>query len=661
MTTLAPPPLLPPYNSSQPARLNGQYQQYNPETTLHPAHARRERGPSRFADGLPTPPEVKAMTDVYYHNGQPPHFIDRNFYQLPFNTQPGHKQNNISWNPPTNGKVDGLAINPDTSRAPNAVKDVSYEPAQKSTNESIASFLRIPEAIDRKGGSLTELAAEVIDNTSHCMKLILTFQITCLFWFESATTLQNIEQSPADAPYTKILAPDTTPTMGFRKWVTTILATTQVTRNVIILALLFIYRLKKSNPQVSGKQGSEFRLLTIALMLGNKFLDDNTYTNKTWAEVSGISVSEIHVMEVEFLSNMRYNLYVSSEEWEDWMVKLGKFRVFLFESSRVSVQRTMALNTPTPLTLPQHKLPSPPSPLHNEVQNYPTQILTPNSTAMPRSQRASPVRSFPDSILGPRKRSLDVSSEEPPAKRGMQSLPASTVPSRSATAVARLPSIYTPTSSAPFTPAPETSYNAPAHASLSSSGIPRLPMPRIQTNLDPVTASVNPWNNQLPLPNGRAMSSVYPSNSSWTQPTTPTSTIPSGSLNPYHNSAPTIPDTSQAGTPFSVRSVHGSPVSHNFHTLTPTTHLSPSVFLNNRNSPYRPIRAVNTLLYPPPSTSLQNPSRNIPFDQMHYQPLSKQSAERKVGVVPYLQQDPWSVPYPVHPNVNSTRTYSQSN
>lgn len=45
---------------------------------------------------------------------------------------------------------------------------------------------------------------------------------------------------------------------------------TQVTQNVIILALMFIYRLKKLNPGVKGKVGSEFRLLTVALMLGNK-------------------------------------------------------------------------------------------------------------------------------------------------------------------------------------------------------------------------------------------------------------------------------------------------------------------------------------------------------------------------------------------------------
>lgn len=68
----------------------------------------------------------------------------------------------------------------------------------------------------------------------------------------------------------KRLRDDAAPSLGFRKWVTAILSTTQVTDKVIILALLFIYRLKKINPAVKGKVGSEYRLLTVALMLGNK-------------------------------------------------------------------------------------------------------------------------------------------------------------------------------------------------------------------------------------------------------------------------------------------------------------------------------------------------------------------------------------------------------
>ena|SRR2546423_630449 len=97
-----------------------------------------------------------------------------------------------------------------------------------------------------------------------------SIQITCLFWFESASTIKHAEELSDVSFVDRGLVPDAAPSIGFRKWVTTILTTTLVSKNVILLALLFIYRLKKFNPGVSGKRGSEFRLFTIALMLGNK-------------------------------------------------------------------------------------------------------------------------------------------------------------------------------------------------------------------------------------------------------------------------------------------------------------------------------------------------------------------------------------------------------
>jgi hypothetical protein len=91
--------------------------------------------------------------------------------------------------------------------------------------------------------------------------------MTCLFWFEKTSKLQAIEDHQHPVPS---LVAEAIPTVGFQKWVATILSTTQVSQNVILLALLFIYRLKKFNSGVKGKKGSEFRLMTVALMLGNK-------------------------------------------------------------------------------------------------------------------------------------------------------------------------------------------------------------------------------------------------------------------------------------------------------------------------------------------------------------------------------------------------------
>lgn len=91
--------------------------------------------------------------------------------------------------------------------------------------------------------------------------------MTCLFWFEKTSKIQAIEDRRNPVPS---IVPEAIPTAGFQKWVSTILSTTQVSQNVILLALLFVYRLKKFNASVKGKKGSEFRLMTVALMLGNK-------------------------------------------------------------------------------------------------------------------------------------------------------------------------------------------------------------------------------------------------------------------------------------------------------------------------------------------------------------------------------------------------------
>jgi hypothetical protein len=96
--------------------------------------------------------------------------------------------------------------------------------------------------------------------------------MTCLFWFESTEELKvagDTHSRPPNAPIPPLPAL-AKPHDQFRKWVFSVLSTTQVTQNVILLALLFIYRLKMSTPQIKGRAGSEYRLLTVALMLGNK-------------------------------------------------------------------------------------------------------------------------------------------------------------------------------------------------------------------------------------------------------------------------------------------------------------------------------------------------------------------------------------------------------
>lgn len=539
-----------------------------------------ERGGYIESSGLPTPPPTEAMTAISAMHG-------RVSYPAPYyrSDQPA-LDSRPSYAPSTRPSTNHYETRSYT-RGLSAVSN-SIRPNE----EQIATHLQIPESVNGSKGSLSEFAA----------------RITCLFWFETSDKLEYAENLPESAATDLCLNADAVPSIGFVKWVTTILSTTQVGRNVVLLALMFIHRLKKFNPSVSGKRGSEFRLLTIALMLGNKFLDDNTYTNKTWAEVSGISVNEIHIMEVEFLSNMRYELYASSQQWKEWKFKLNRFGSFYEKALACHTPpKASSPTTPTSQTM-YHKLPSPTASLRHKG-SYST---LPNPLHTMQQVQRSPAKPYPgtDYLLN-RKRSLDTSLDMPPAKRIHSAMPNSIA--------ALSPSVYTPQSS--FTPDSASSALSFESMRLPQPAAPAMPMHPHQ-QMAPLS---------LPLP--RAMSSVYPAANMVNNAPSKSLTLPSGHGMPS-NIPPRLP--SHAG------STNGSPTNL-YGPATPTRPgLSPSYFLANRSSPYRPVRNVNTLLIPPPSTAMHNPIKSINFQQMQYQPLSKQANDVKLGPMPCLQPDAWA-------------------
>lgn len=81
-------------------------------------------------------------------------------------------------------------------------------------------------------------------------------------------------------------------------------------------------------PVTQRSAGHVYRMLTIALLLASKFLDDNTFQNKSWAEVTGLPVVELNTLEREWLEEMGWNLHVDPtgkkgfeiwrQTWEHW-------------------------------------------------------------------------------------------------------------------------------------------------------------------------------------------------------------------------------------------------------------------------------------------------------------------------------------------------------
>jgi hypothetical protein len=79
-------------------------------------------------------------------------------------------------------------------------------------------------------------------------------------------------------------------------------------------------------------------MLTVALLLGSKFLDDNTFQNKSWSEVSGISVKDLNTLEYEWLSATGWCLYVNLDKSEDYNAWLKNWRDWLQNKKRQQAQ-----------------------------------------------------------------------------------------------------------------------------------------------------------------------------------------------------------------------------------------------------------------------------------------------------------------------------------
>ena len=373
-------------------------------------------------------------------------------------------------------------------------------------------------------------------------------------------------------------------------------------------------------------------------------LDDNTYTNKTWAEVSGISVSEVHVMEVEFLSNMRYSLFTSEKQWKDWHIKLGKFAAYVDAASRPQPERLPAPSrgpsTPTVLNPPT--LPSPPGSTH----------ASPPFQATNSPHRATYSKTPPSLYSGPlpeldlrngRKRSVDENAYEPLPKRLSRHYPPPYPPTSSSS----------PASSLGM--ASGTATTAPSHAppSYSATSGPRLELPRLAVpalNASSGSCTTVRPSHQLPpiQHSGRTTpQSVYPPPVNWSTPSSVSASSGPPSRPQLFTSGPSYDYQSRQQSPYPT-SANVSPTSSVFPSSAsqsqPPTQLSPSYFLFQRNSPYRPVRQVNTLLQHPPSGSIQNVPA-VPTESMHYQPLGKSARERKVGVLPMWDHNTFSEPH----------------
>lgn len=186
------------------------------------------------------------------------------------------------------------------------------------------------------------------------------------------------------------------------------LNTTQVSTSVLILALLYIQRLKRLHTQIKGQDGSEYRVGVTALVLANKFLDDHTYTNKTWSSISGIALKDLTKLEIEFWLGLQMRIHVEAKDYEKWLRALenlaGQRQQLLRRRAQdISRRRAFLVERSTPRAALRFRNSisyGQAAQVAASVQSgLPADITSPFSGALSHGQAVSTVASTPSSAL----------------------------------------------------------------------------------------------------------------------------------------------------------------------------------------------------------------------------------------------------------------------
>jgi hypothetical protein len=81
------------------------------------------------------------------------------------------------------------------------------------------------------------------------------------------------------------------------------------------------------------ENAAPFRLIVLGCMLANKWLDDHTFSNKTWHSISNVPIQTLNQLESLTLDIFAYDLSISAGDWSDWLSHVMSYHVSLLSPS----------------------------------------------------------------------------------------------------------------------------------------------------------------------------------------------------------------------------------------------------------------------------------------------------------------------------------------
>ena len=134
------------------------------------------------------------------------------------------------------------------------------------------------------------------------------------------------------------------PQREFRKYVSQVLSSTRLPSSTVLFGLLYLSKrmtLLSNKGRYNQNARDVYSMLTTALMLGSKFLDDNTFQNRSWSEVSNIPVSDLNTLEIEWLIDIKWDMHIDQEDPQGFQLWLKHWERYQARKVDLSLAESM--------------------------------------------------------------------------------------------------------------------------------------------------------------------------------------------------------------------------------------------------------------------------------------------------------------------------------
>ena len=116
------------------------------------------------------------------------------------------------------------------------------------------------------------------------------------------------------------------PNISIEEYLIRIQTYANIETSTLILSLILIDRLCQIS-NLTLTYHNIHRIIFSSIIISIKYNEDNYYDNQYYAEIAGVKIKELKLLEYNFISLLHFNLFIKDEIYE-------KYKQYLFEFER---------------------------------------------------------------------------------------------------------------------------------------------------------------------------------------------------------------------------------------------------------------------------------------------------------------------------------------